>query len=212
MAEADRLQNILPDDPLSALAMFQISSAQGQVDASRHLDEAAHRLRPDSDYPTRFFVVQALGYAGRFDDVVDLLQGRVTTARDSPALREFIAAAANADRRTTLNRVLDEIPDEILDIPFYRRARIALAIRLGNIPRVEQEVRAYLKLRPRSVEAHLQFLQVLADKKSLKRCGQRSRNRHLILKAPRRISQLGSIQRRLRRLARRPPIGLPNMA
>jgi tetratricopeptide (TPR) repeat protein len=167
MAEADRLQNILPDDPLSALAMFQISSAQGQVDASRHLDEAAHRLRPDSDYPTRFFVVQALGYAGRFDDVVDLLQGRVTTARDSPALREFIAAAANADRRTTLNRVLDEIPDEILDIPFYRRARIALAIRLGNIPRVEQEVRAYLQLRPRSVEAHLQFLQVLARQEKL---------------------------------------------
>jgi hypothetical protein len=107
-------------------------------------------------------VAQTLESAGKFNEVVHLLENRVTLVRDSPALRLLVSAAANADRRSTLDKILRALPKEVLEIPFYLRARAALALRLGNIADAEGYVRSYLRIRPRSLEVQLQLLHILA--------------------------------------------------
>ena len=161
-AEAQRLQSLLPEEPHSALSLYRIHAAQGNPDAGAFLSQAMRRVHDGTDFVIRFLVSQALGEAQRFDDVVDLLYGHVSTARDAPALREVIAAAANGDRRTILSNVLESLPDDLRDLPFYRKARLALAIRRGEVRAIEDEIRAYLCLSPRSLEIHLQLLQILA--------------------------------------------------
>jgi tetratricopeptide (TPR) repeat protein len=162
IVEAERFQTLLPDDPLPALALYRIHSAQGHQNAAVFLDEAVQRVHEGTDFVVRFLVSQVLGEAQRFDDVVDLLYGRVSLARDAPAIREIVAAAANADRRTILSEILSALPEEVRNLPFYRRARVALAIRRGEIGAAEDEIRAFLQVSPRSLEMQLQLLQVLA--------------------------------------------------
>jgi tetratricopeptide (TPR) repeat protein len=162
VSEANRLEAVLPDDPLSALSLYLVYSTQGDASAASYLYEAIKRLKSETDYFERFLVAQTLESAGKFDEVVHLLDNRVTLVRDSPALRLLISAAANADRRSTLHKILSALPTEVLEIPFYLRVRAALAIRLGNVADAEEYVRAYLWIRPRSLEVQLQLLHILA--------------------------------------------------
>jgi predicted Zn-dependent protease len=122
---------------------------------------------------TRFLVSEALVAAARYDDAVDLLYGHVGTARDSPALRQLAAAAANADRRVVLSETLRALPPNLLDLPFYRRVQAALAIRSGDIQTAERDLRAYLDLHPRNLEVHLQLLQLLVRQKKIDRPARR---------------------------------------
>jgi tetratricopeptide (TPR) repeat protein len=156
--EAERLQSTLPDDPQSPLAIYQAKSARGDKDAGEALDEAIELVSEETDFPTRFLVCEALAQAQRFDDVVDLLTGVTATTFDSPALRALVAAAANADRRTGLRELLGKVPEDVLALPFYRSAKVALAVRTGDIRTVEKEIRGYLSVRPRNLNMHLQLL------------------------------------------------------
>jgi tetratricopeptide (TPR) repeat protein len=160
--EANRLETLLANEPLSALSLYLVHSTQGNPQAGAYLDEAIRRLETETNYISRFSVSRALESAGRFDEVVDLLHKHVTLVRDSPALRLLISAAANADRRSTLQETLSALPPDLLEIPFYLRARAALALRLGNIADAEHVIRAYLRTRPRGIEVQLQLLQILA--------------------------------------------------
>jgi len=114
-----------------------------------------------TDFPTRFFVSEALSQAGRPDDVVALLSNVTATNFDSPALRLLVAAYANSDRRSGLRSLLAEIPSEVLSRPFYRTAQIALAIRIGDIPEAVRQIKDYLRVRPRDLQLQLQLMQGL---------------------------------------------------
>jgi hypothetical protein len=161
LAEVERLQHILPNDPQSALLAYRVKSAQGDPNAEHALDEAIGRVTDVTDFVTRYLVADALAKAGRNDDAVDLLYRFTATTFDSPALRTLVAAAANADRRSILKELLDQLPPNVRELPFYRRGRIALAIRTGDVGAAEQEIRRYLALRPRNLELHLQLLHAL---------------------------------------------------
>jgi hypothetical protein len=53
---------------------------------------------------------------------------------------------------------LEQLPAPLPDLPFYRSAQIALAIRSGEISSAEAGIRSYLALRPRRLEMHLQLM------------------------------------------------------
>ena len=161
LAEAERLASILPDDPNGPLIKYRIKLARADADAEDDLDEAVAKVNDATDFPIRFLVCEALERAQRFDEVVDLLNDRVSTAFDSMALRSLVAAAANADRRSSLTSLLKGLSAEVRAHPFYRSARIALAIKTGDIREAEREIRSYLVERPRSLEMHLQLLHAL---------------------------------------------------
>jgi tetratricopeptide (TPR) repeat protein len=161
IAEADRLMASLPASPHPCLIKYRIQHARAEGSAENTLDEAVARITAETDFPTRFLVCEALEGARRFDEVVDLLTPHTSTTFDSPALRSLIAAAANSDRRGTLKSLLESLPAELVEMPFYRGARIALADRVGDIRAAEQEIRAYLTQRPRSLEMHLQLMHAL---------------------------------------------------
>jgi hypothetical protein len=50
---------------------------------------------------------------------------------------------------------------EVAKLPFYRRSRIALAIRIQDIGAAETEIREYLAESPRNLEMHLQLMHAL---------------------------------------------------
>jgi tetratricopeptide (TPR) repeat protein len=161
LSEAERLQSALPGDPQSPLAIYRAKSERGDKDAGKALDDAVELVSEQTDFPTRFLVCEALAHARRYDDVVDLLSGVTSTTFDSPALRMLVGAAANADRRISLKQLLGQIPEDVLALPFYRSAKVALAIRTGDIPSAETEIRGYLSVRPRNLDMHLQLLHAL---------------------------------------------------
>jgi tetratricopeptide (TPR) repeat protein len=159
--EIARFSGILRDHPQVALARYRLGRARGQSDASKNLDEAVRQVGAGTDFPTRFFVSEALSEAGRFNEVVTLLSDVTATSYDSPALRTLVAACVNSDRRSGLSRLLAEIPAEVLARPFYRTARIALAIRAGDIREAVRHIRDYLRVRPRDLQLQLQLMQGL---------------------------------------------------
>ncbi|MFO1097892.1 MAG: hypothetical protein U1E81_06350 [Xanthobacteraceae bacterium] len=165
--EAQRLENLLPDDPEALIAMFRVLSSTGDTDAGKYLERAITKIGPETPPESRMLVADCLSQAGRDDDVVDLLYKHVDYTLDSLALQLLIQSAANADRRKILNEALTAVPDEIRDLPFYRRARTALALCTGNIDAAEQEVRGFLAVEPRNLNMHLQLLQLLARREKI---------------------------------------------
>jgi hypothetical protein len=118
-------------------------------------------VTPETDFPTRFLVCDALTAAGRHNDVVDLLQSVTSTRFDSPALRMLLAAAVNSDRRATLAKLLKDIPAEILKLLYYRRVGIALAFSTGDIRSAERQLREFLAIEPKNLAIHLELLNAL---------------------------------------------------
>jgi tetratricopeptide (TPR) repeat protein len=147
-AEADRLKSLLPSDPPWALAKYRIRSARGDRDAGHFVDDALQLVSDKTDFGTRFLISEALARAQRYDNVVDVLYGHTATTHDSPALRLLVAAAGNADRRYILKQLLEQLPRDLLELPFFRTGRIALEIRTGDVKAAEKEIREYLALRP----------------------------------------------------------------
>lgn len=161
LAEAERLKARFPDDPQSFLSIYRVRKAAAEPDADSYLETATSKLTADSDFVSRFMVADELAQALRWDDVIKVLRPYVSIRFDSLSLRALVGAAANGDRREVLKSVLDELPPEVAKRPFYRRSRIALAIRIQDIKAAESEIRGYLTEHPRSLEMHLQLMHAL---------------------------------------------------
>jgi hypothetical protein len=161
LAEVGRLEALLPGHPQGPLAHFRVKKAQGHMDINGDLDRAFALVTDATDFPSRFQVAEALSSVQRFDDTVDLLADHTSHRFDSPALRSLVAAAANADRRVTLRKILSGTPPELAVEPFYAKAKIALAIHTGNIAEAETEIRAFLAGDPSNLELHIQLLHAL---------------------------------------------------
>lgn len=161
LAEADELKRRFPGNVNSSLTIYRIKKASAAPDATDALDEALSRLDERSDFTSRFMVADELAKAERWDDVIRITQHYVSRRFDSPSLRALIAAAANGDHREILTKVLDELPQDVAARLYYRRARIALAIRVQDIKLAEEEIRRYLNDNPRALEMHLQLMHAL---------------------------------------------------
>src|SRR5690606_22769489 len=116
----------LPDHPQGPLSLFRVRASRGDENAGESLDHALRLITDQTDWATRILVGDALSSAQRFDEVITLLQSRTSTKRDSTALRALISAAINADRRALARSIFRELPSQVLEMRFYRKARIAL--------------------------------------------------------------------------------------
>ena len=161
LKEVERLKAAVPEDPNANLIAYRVKTAREDQDANSELDTALDKLKGETEFPTRFLVAEALETAHRYDDVVDVLKPYVSTAFDSMALRMLIASAANGDRRSTLRSLLDSLAAGVAKLPFYRSARLALAIKAGDMGGAEREIRGYLQDRPRALDMQLQLMHAL---------------------------------------------------
>jgi thioredoxin-like negative regulator of GroEL len=161
LVEAARVETALPDHPQGPLAHFRVKKMRGDEDASIDLDRSLALVTPETDFPTRFLVAEALASVDRFDDVISLLAEKTSCNFDSPALRLLISAAVNADKRALSRKILKNLPDEVACGRFYLKSQIALSIRTGNISAAEEEIRAFLEHEPENLELHIQLIQAL---------------------------------------------------
>jgi tetratricopeptide (TPR) repeat protein len=161
LAEAERLKLLLPNHPQGPLAVYRVRQLSGDAGANAALDEAVKLVTPQTDFPTRFLVCEALDTAGKPDAIVDLLEPHTSRRIDSPALRILVAAAANADRRATLSSILKELPTELAAKSFYRKVRIALAVRVGDGAEAETQIREFLDANPKDLEMQLRLMTAL---------------------------------------------------
>jgi tetratricopeptide (TPR) repeat protein len=168
LAEAERLKLVLPDHPQGRLSVYHVKRQSGDVEADAALDAAVKLVTPETDFPTRFFVCDALSTAGKDDSVLNLLESHASRYLDSPALRMLVAAAANADRRVTLNSILTELPPEVAAGRFYRKAKIALALRIGELADAERQIRQFLEVYPKDLEMQLRLMTVLFNQNQKK--------------------------------------------
>ena len=160
-AEAESLRRRFPDDPQSFLTLYRVRKSAAEADAELYLEMAVSKLSADTDFVSRFMVADELAKAEKWDRVITVLRPFVSTRYDLPSLRCLIGSAANGDRREVLKSVLEELPPDLGKQSFYRRSRIALAIRVQDIKAAEVEIREYLSDNPRSLEMHLQLMHAL---------------------------------------------------
>ena len=151
----------LPGHPQGPLALFKVKKAQGSSDLKEDIYRAAALVTGATDFTSRFLVAEAFSSVQLFDETVDCLVDHTSRRLDLPALRSLVAAAASADRRVTLRKILLDMPQDLADEPFYAKAKIALAIQTGSIAEAENEIRAFLSRDPSNLELHIQLLQAL---------------------------------------------------
>jgi tetratricopeptide (TPR) repeat protein len=161
LTEAERLKAVLPNHPQGPLAVYRVKQQSGDPGADAALDDAVKLVTPQTDFPTRFLVCEALSSAGRADTIVNLLESYTSRRIDSPALRTLVAAATNAHRRANPNPLLHELPPEIAAISFYRKVRIALALRIGDMAEAEKQIREFLDAHPHDLEMQLRLMTAL---------------------------------------------------
>jgi len=161
LEEAERLRAALPDDPNAPLAIFRIKQEGGDPEAAQAIDDALAKVGPNTDLPTRFLVCETLANVGRHKDVADLLEPVTSPRFDSPALRLLLAAENKADRRAALGQLLNQIPSEVLDRPYYRRIKIGHAFSTGDLVAAERQLRELLHIKPRDLELQLQLMHAL---------------------------------------------------
>lgn len=165
--EAERLSAAFENHPIGPLLLHRIQLEQGSEAARASLEVAFKRLNPAVPFPFRYMVAQALQQAELYDEVVKALEGHVDESRNSPALRTFLVAALNADRRATVARVLQRLTD--VQDRFIQRIRAALDIRSGDVRAAEEAIRAYLDIAPRDLAMHLQLLSLLQRQDDVER-------------------------------------------
>jgi tetratricopeptide (TPR) repeat protein len=161
LEEAERLDSRLPEEPHAPLAIFGIKQESGDPEAGLALDDALARVNDRTDMPTRFLVCNALASMGRYKEITELLEPVTSPKFNSPALRLLVSATVNADRRTALRKLLDQVPREVLDLPFYRRIRISHALATGELASAEGQLRELLQIQPRELELQLHLMNVL---------------------------------------------------
>jgi hypothetical protein len=161
LTEAERLKGALPNHPQGPLAIYLVKHQSRDPSADAALDDAVKLVTLQTDFPTRFLVCEALSSAGKADTIVNLLELHTSKRIDSPALRTLVAAAVNADRRATLNSILNELPPEIAANSFYRKAKIALALRIGDMAEAERQIRGFLDAHPKDLEMQLRLMTAL---------------------------------------------------
>ena len=166
-AEAGRLSQLLPADPMGPLLKYTILHAKGDESAPSALIEAYKRLTAGTDLTACLVIARALEDADFHDEAAQALEGRFDEGRDSPALRAFVVAALNANRRATVAAGLKKLPAVVLNEPFFLRIKIGLALQSGDMSGTEEALQDYLKVRPRSLEMHLRMFQMLVRRDDL---------------------------------------------
>lgn len=161
LEEAKRLDNLLPEEPHAPLTIFRIKHESGDPEAARSLDDALARVGENTALPTRFLVCEALMSIGRYKEVAKLMEPVTSTRFNSPALRLLLSAELNADRRAALRGLFDQVPREVLELPFYRRIKIGHALATGELASAESQLRALLQMQPGDLELQLHLMTVL---------------------------------------------------
>ena len=161
ISEAKGVQASFSNHPAGPLFESWVLAAQGSERANDVLREAFNLIAPDTDFSTRYILARSLFDFGLHEESAKTLEDLVDRTRDSSALRLFLSAAINADRRVTVADIMSKLPASLAEDPFYARLRVALAQRSGNLAKTEAAIRGYLSTKPRSLEIQLQFLQVL---------------------------------------------------
>lgn len=145
---------------LNLALTFMVSEMESALGSAFNA-KAKAALKPETEFPIRFLIADALGSEGRFNDVVDILDGFVETSHDTPALQLVVASAINADRRTVAAGLLSALAADLTSDLYYRRGRVAFALRTGDTAAAEKEIRLYIAGKPRDLEFHLRLLQLL---------------------------------------------------
>lgn len=162
LAEAELVCSAFPEHPSGCVLKYRVLSAQGESNAKDALLAAYGLLTPEIDFPTRLMIARALERAELHEEAARSLEGYIDLERDSLALRTFLSAAQNSDRRTTVSKALELLPERTLSDPFYLRLKVALALRIGDTPAAEKGLRDYLRGNPRDLKMYLQLLAILA--------------------------------------------------
>jgi tetratricopeptide (TPR) repeat protein len=158
LEHANALVNAYPQRIEPLIALFRVQDYFGDGSADETLTRARQLLGGVASFHDRFIVAQALNKRGRFDEVVDVLDGKVDYLRDTPALRLLLPAMINSDRRKQAREVVKTLPREVADQPFYLRMQTAVHMIRGDYPAAEEAIEHYLQIRPKDLSMRLKWI------------------------------------------------------
>jgi Flp pilus assembly protein TadD len=158
---AERLALERPHDPFSLIAVSFVQSNSGELSiAATSALRALELARPD-DEVARLDAAEALYDAHDWDNCADVLAQFIGTAQDSHFLRLRIVSLVNADRRKEGLDLLESLPQEIANEPFFLRCGAYLAERSGDLKRARDLAERYLATKPKNLEVRLLWIQIL---------------------------------------------------
>jgi tetratricopeptide (TPR) repeat protein len=159
--ELDALIKKYPEKVEPVIALFRLKENGDEASADETLTRAKNLLKPEAAFHDRFIVADALGRKGRYDEVVEVLDGKVDYFRDTPALQIFLLSLINSDRRKQAHEVLKALPDAVSNLPFYLRMKTILHVIRGDYKGAEQAVASYVGLCPEDLAMRLRWIDLL---------------------------------------------------
>ena len=155
---AERLVSEYPYSTTSLISLYGVQDHFGDKLANETLTKAKNLLNDDSPFYDRFILAHALEKYGRYDEIVDALNGKVDYLRDTSALQLLLSAMINSDQRKQAHKVIKLLPKEIADKPFYLRIQVALHIMRGDYGTAEHIVEHYLQVCPEELTMRLRWI------------------------------------------------------
>jgi tetratricopeptide (TPR) repeat protein len=156
----EQAQKLSADHPGNIEILITLSDIQKQCEidsADKTLLEAKGILNEDSSFHERFLVARELNRGDRYEDVVELLDGRVGLNRDTPALQLYLSALINGDRRNKAHEILRHLPADLASKPVYMKMQAALHTARRDFRSAEKALRKYLLLRPEDLTMRLRW-------------------------------------------------------
>ena len=158
----DRAGYLVDEYPWSIIPLIELAKTQRDripTEAEKTLSLAVDNLGNERRFSERFMLANALEEAGRYDDVVGVLQGHVDTSYDSAALRLLLFSYINADRRAAAHKLLESLPDELVSQPTYRKALVAVNANRKDFPAALEALERYFESYPDDLEMRLRWFQ-----------------------------------------------------
>ncbi len=120
----------------------------GDGSAEKTLLQAKGLVDENSPFVDRFLVARELHHCDYHDDAVEILADHIDLKRDTPALRLFLSALKESDRRRQAYECIKKLPSEIAEKPWYLKIQVGVHIARGAYPDAEKALEKYLQLCP----------------------------------------------------------------
>lgn len=160
LAQAKQLSEEHPKSTLALCNLVKAQELHGDVEANNTLTAAKELLKDTSIFFDRFVVAEALESRSRHDEVVDVLENHVGLTRDTPALRLFLAALINSDRRRQAHELVEALPEEVVNKTFFLRAIATVHEIRGDLEAAQQVLERYLEDQPNDLPVRLRWVDV----------------------------------------------------
>lgn len=154
-AEIQTLLSAWPDSIAALIAVIEIFNKDRPEEVGSLTAKAMSLVTEDTSFPERLMLAQMSYFREAWDDIITLLDGRVSPQTASPPLLWLALAFANAPSRPRTSAFFKSLDAKVIGQARYARLAGAAEHNRGDLRAAEAYLRQAVTADPRDLRAHL---------------------------------------------------------